>query len=530
MAREASLQKFRQEAGDQEDTLLAGFFMWPASEIRPDAMLGSNLEALDPLRSQLRCFIGWEPDHSRLKILSGHRDSLGKAICRIRGTIGEVTARRIRPQKLFLVEHLESRTARREVELVAWAAPPSQLLAANLLTSACVVPVLAGPAAERRHHEAWDVLQADVALSNEGRLRSAMTGVLANIPPYRGYVSARVHFGVLCLTAYRKPTGSNHTLEDFTSMLGNAQTDGELIKNLEYEEDGTSLISFCRQASDWLDPVDAMTRSLADVEPHYSASFHLAPFGNSGSMRLDVAFVEASPGSFDMSLQRWLRTEDSALARDPLTGQWRGRMPLAACVMDLQRRTAWQFEIVTGNRMEEGRITPVMRDFADSIRLRAVATKGDDGTTKTSMSFSADELRVEGRAERTHYRYLLKNSTYLLEITRNRHFPAAKAGVSMKAQTTWEASLYNMEWDTTFQEQLTLRIGEAGSWKPDLDTFFPSSAAGEGREGRDGFSAFLEQVRVVVELLARRKSGKPDVLDGQGEGGPRKEKGNGEGK
>ncbi len=106
--------------------------------------------------------------------------------------------------------------------------------------------------------------------------------------------------------------------------------------SLEHEEDGISLISFCRQATHALDPFNPMTRSLADVEPEYSASFEVAPFGSTGLLHLDVNFVEASTGSYDISSQRWLKTEDSALAKDLLTGKWRGRMPLAASVMDLE--------------------------------------------------------------------------------------------------------------------------------------------------------------------------------------------------
>ena len=80
-----------------------------------------------------------------------------------------------------------------------------------------------------------------------------------------------------------------------------------------------------------------MTSCLEDVQPDHSASFSITPQGSETQMHLEVLFQPASNGGFEVAYQRWHKMESSTAAQNSLTLQWRGRMPLAAGVMDLRR-------------------------------------------------------------------------------------------------------------------------------------------------------------------------------------------------
>lgn len=173
-----------------------------------------------------------------------------------------------------------------------------------------------------------------------------------------------------------------------------------------------------------------------------------------------------------------------------------------------RRGAAWQLEILAGNCVDEGRITLAMRAFADGIRLRVPPEEGTTGSKQfdPTISFQPNGLELHSWTEHTLWRYLLGKSTYVLEISRNRHYPKGGKGPQTKPETTWEAAMYDVEWNNTLKQQSTLAIGQKGVWEPSIRTFFPKDSQTSDTEAQDGFKAFLEQVKVAVDLLASRES------------------------
>ena len=170
------------------------------------------------------------------------------------------------------------------------------------------------------------------------------------------------------------------------------------------------------------------------------------------------------------------------------------------------RKSAWQFGIVATNRVEDHKIKTTMRDFAGTIRFENMGRHDEEfDTCDTKLVCNPKDLVVRARTERTHLRYILKNSTYVLEITRCRRYASDAPGAASPAQTTWEASMYDMEWDTKLAEQSTLRIGEQGSWSADLNAFFPATES-ERSGPADGFGDFLTHVKIVAAMLAGKQS------------------------
>lgn len=102
------------------------------------------------------------------------------------------------------------------------------------------------------------------------------------------------------------------------------------------QEEGARLLSRCHQAVDVLDPFDAVTQSLEDVTPVFSVSFELGIINKGGSVRLDLTFVRAENGGFDIASIRWLRMTRGHSRNTP-TDMKKESMPLTLVTMDLFR-------------------------------------------------------------------------------------------------------------------------------------------------------------------------------------------------
>ena len=282
----------------------------------------------------------------------------------------------------------------------------------------------------------------------------------------------------------------------------------KLAHRLERDDGSCQLIERCRRATHLIDPKDPFTNTLHDVKAEYAVSFALSSIDGKTPLQLEVEFSAAPSGEYDVSAKRWFRRESVAASQNPLTERWRGRILTAATVLDLSKRSAWQFEVVVANHAEESRITTAMKDFASSIRLelpkRAANAPSAIAHTRPSITFGAPAVTLQSQDELTHYRYRLKRSSCVLEVTRRCHVEYAINGAGKSRQeTTWEACVYDLEWDTVLQRQSTLAIGERGGWQPTLATFFPRGQLMIGEEHlEDSFGTFLEEVKDVMEMLA----------------------------
>lgn len=208
-----------------------GTFLWPASEVRPDTVLGASLEALDSLRTELRCYVMWAPRQSHLIILSENEWSVDEAIVRLRGTVDEIRVRGSRPSKVYLVEPMHFDAVQREVKLVHRPTPASGLVPKEEAgTTEIVLPALAGGPPTAKESLTWSMLQPSMTSTNEAQLRQSIATVLPGLQCYRGHVKARVRFGDLSLVKYKRPEGEDYTVEEFAKMIRNPQSIAELNK------------------------------------------------------------------------------------------------------------------------------------------------------------------------------------------------------------------------------------------------------------------------------------------------------------
>ncbi|KAI9881017.1 MAG: hypothetical protein M1830_008899 [Pleopsidium flavum] len=495
MQKEAVKQKYRQAPEDSAVFLVNGFFAWPADQLRPDEVFGKNFEAFDPVRMAYRCHIIFDTESSMFKVLSNNPRAVQEALRRIRTTVCELVSRSSRPTRLYLLVPPTLTTVKKQVDLI-----DSQSSEAGPRLK----PVLIGQSLTQGELGEWAQLRPKLLSANESCIQRAVLHSLSSVRFYRGHVRMRIHFGSFVFSVYKKPSGSTHSLEEFMQMMGSSTTAGALVKDLDGGNGETDLITQCQQATRLFAPIDVMTSSLEDVQPVYSAMFEFATGATDGVIRLEIEFSKASAeGDFDISRQRWIRLDGT----DVETGGLSTSPPLDLNLVALEGSASWQLQITAYNGLDETRVAPEIREFAQGIRLDADHARSTPVTETQQLVQFPTNLPVRAFIQKTGFRYRLRNSTYLFEIARYQQFPTSASEMATKSTSesdcvsTWGASFFNEEWDMILGQNAHLGIGEAGKWRASLNTFFPKDVHTLTSGPDAGFHDFLKEVGKVAELL-----------------------------
>lgn len=161
--------------------------------------------------------------------------------------------------------------------------------------------------------------------------------------------------------------------------------------------------------------------------------------------------------------------------------------------------------IACRNLLDKSRTTQAMQYFLDGVRLKlSPQTKQESHSIPAPfVTFRQTELRVESYVLNTHFRYMLKDSPYLLEITRSQKKTKLEKGIAQQTETSWSLSIYSREWDAILEQQSNLHIGEAGPWKMDLNRFFPIHGPSGGLRTNEGIKQFWEKVWMASQFIEK---------------------------
>lgn len=171
------------------------------------------------------------------------------------------------------------------------------------------------------------------------------------------------------------------------------------------------------------------------------------------------------------------------------------------------RSASWQLLITAENALDEAKLAPEIGEFFQKIRLDLGSTPPTTGDEARQLVHFPSSVPIKTFIQKTGFRYRLKNSTYLFEIAKYQQFPGSNSRserankTEPRTITTWGASFFNEEWDMILGQNAHLSIGEAGSWSPSLNTFFPKDIRTLTSGPDAGFHDFLTEVGKVAELL-----------------------------
>lgn len=221
----AEMQAYQKEPIDGQRFEFQGYFLWPADEVKPEDLLGSNCEAFDPIRTYNRSHIVWEPHLSCFKILSNSEPAVQNAIERIEGTMREYAARSSTTYA-FNVAHFPKGSSMRE-EVKALPGPPLS----NSHKSS-MIPVLTGRALVGDTLMTFTKERRELMASNKQQIQKALSKIIERLPRFRGRLRMRVHFGTFTLDTIRWPGGAPTIpyTEFKASITNTATTTGAVVR------------------------------------------------------------------------------------------------------------------------------------------------------------------------------------------------------------------------------------------------------------------------------------------------------------
>ena len=100
--KEVKKHRFRQFPPPDKAFEAIGSFHWPMNEYKPEEILGSSYEALDPIRMDCKCYVVFDEEQGLFRVM-GRSDAVRTGLMRLRGTYFQVAARQITPLELHLL-------------------------------------------------------------------------------------------------------------------------------------------------------------------------------------------------------------------------------------------------------------------------------------------------------------------------------------------------------------------------------------------------------------------------------------------
>ncbi len=163
------------------------------------------------------CYIVFDSSHSVFKVMSNNAKTIEEVIGRLRGTVCDIVSRNSEPIRLYLVDPPNITAIRKQVDLIK-------------TEDQRVIPAIAGARLSQEELSTWTASRLAQIKTNQQRMKSAIIRCLTDMLYYRGHVRMRVYFGTLVLSAYKKPIGEKHSLEEFLAMMNSSQTRGNLVQ------------------------------------------------------------------------------------------------------------------------------------------------------------------------------------------------------------------------------------------------------------------------------------------------------------
>ena len=222
--KEAMIMEFQHAPPQGRIFRYQGTFIWPVDEVQPEDILGSSLEAFDPIRFQYQCHIVFDHKLSSFRIFSDKADSITRTMDRIIGTKMEYVAKSQRPDKMILIEPPNPSTIRKDVKMLP-------LSLDNPKAGRSMIPVLTGGTLDPKSRCDWLEKGNELTKNNNDRVELSLRKCIANLQHHRGLVRIRIQFGTFALKVYRWREGADSIpFEEFMSNMSMAATTGVLVR------------------------------------------------------------------------------------------------------------------------------------------------------------------------------------------------------------------------------------------------------------------------------------------------------------
>jgi len=228
-----------------------------------------------------------------------------------------------------------------------------------------------------------------------------------------------------------------------------------------------------------------MIDDLSEVKPEYTAILTFTDEG--GDLRLSVDWQEtqdysAQSTDFVRKATKWTRLDRDTGAPSPI---------FDVSLTDLNTGSAWQFDIVAAQSIEESRLPQQLVRFAEKLAIDTNAARKRSADRLFVVHTPHANLKSLQQRISYHYRIAIGNSDYTLELSQfqdrvyaARQAPApsfinSAAGLTIY-EPRWSLNVFRADWDTNFAQNERLEIGAMVVWSDDVESWFPQDLNANG--------------------------------------------------
>ena len=241
---EELLQSFRQLSppGNESYYSFRQEINWPDIDTAPQKVLGSNLEALDKIRLDCRCYIFpvRERASHRVAVWGNSGDSFADAVSRVDQVFTQIVARNFVPPDYFLIKPSRKDAARQNVQLVPYFGPRFlDSKGHSRQPDGCVVVFARPPSSNgqglresTKGNNSGDTFETQ-EIFREGQnlliLEAITIATLKRLVFYAGSVRMRARLSSFVVTRYKNTPNGQYSFKEFEDMLDGYNKEEEQI-------------------------------------------------------------------------------------------------------------------------------------------------------------------------------------------------------------------------------------------------------------------------------------------------------------
>lgn len=505
--------------------------LWKNIDWRLEDYLGHALEALDPIRMDCRCHIGFVRDVDRhyFVLMGNNEKKMGIAVQRIQSIEYQILARQLVPCSFYLVKPIASGNLRRSTKYEASFEPGiygngKRGKEAGVMMVLCGTPV--GHEESMKYDDfTWssnEVKLGTLLLGNSEttRINSVCANIwtmafLERLKYFNGFLQMRARIGTPVFTTYRKSADKKcdlerfkEDLEDCNDLCGKFRS--QFSEELRDEKLESGLFAKFQVASD--------SDILSAPNMSFFGTFTLPhPQNGSYQYRLEVE-LKPNGNDSDLVMQKWYRLEPG---EDSFTNA------LEINFLDLEKPcTSYNLAISRCHSLlkgdQEQTLPGLYRSFANEMKLHCA--RAQDPSDK--MQFikyppmegtpNRPKIPIKNMQQKRSWRYTLKDSLYEVELSTIQNIEFAYNPFRIVPyEQRWAVQVWHPNWDEHLGENARLGIGEAAKWEAKELYFFPPRGVDRGEEGlcyeKGAGVAELMRVLSVVEEIVTSEGAEGDL-------------------
>jgi hypothetical protein len=199
-----------------------GSFHWPVKDYRPEEILGSSYEALDPIRMESKCYVVFDKGQGLFQIM-GRADAVKAGLMRLRGTCFQIAARQIPPIERYLLSNGETTSSFKYVVLTDY-----ERLHVISGERSGQIKVGHSPRLDNPDFNGSDKFLPSSSIT-EG-LRRTILLTLRKLHYYRGSIQMRIRLGTFLATQYMKTDSGLYPIQHYKAMIKESAFRGEVTQ------------------------------------------------------------------------------------------------------------------------------------------------------------------------------------------------------------------------------------------------------------------------------------------------------------